>query len=151
MSSMMGQGMPPGTAAPPTGEDPQGAGRGPRAPPAGFPGLGGVAGGPDMKNMDPAMIEQAVKMMRSMDEGTMISMLEGSGMVKSREQAEAMARQMRGMSDTQMNIMLKVATTAQKGARAFSKARAFLASRAALVIAILVLLLAFLLRWLGYM
>lgn len=62
-----------------------------------------------------------------------------------------MAKQMRGMSDTQMNVMLKVANTAQKGARAYSKAKAFLASRAALVTAILILILAFLLRWLGYM
>jgi len=150
MSSMMGQGGPPGAAVPSASGAAQGAGGAPRAP-AGFPGFGGAGGGPDMKNMDPAMIEQAIKMMRSMDEGTMVSMLEGSGMVKSREQAEAMAKQMRGMSDTQMNIMLKVATTAQKGARVYAKARAFLASRAALVIAILVLLLAFLLRWLGYM
>ncbi len=72
-------------------------------------------------------------------------------MRRSREQAEAMAKQMRGMSDTQMNLMIKVATTAQKGARVYRKARAFLASRAALVLAVVVLLVAFLLRWLGYM
>ena len=62
-----------------------------------------------------------------------------------------MAKQMRGMSDTQMNLLFKVATTAQKGARVYTKARSFLASRAALVIAILVLILAVLLRYLGYM
>jgi len=70
---------------------------------------------------------------------------------RNRQQAEAMAKQMQGMSDTQMNMMLKVANTAQKGARVYSKTKSFLASRAALVVALVVLLLAFLLRWLGYM
>lgn len=71
--------------------------------------------------------------------------------LRSREQAEVMAKQMRGMSDTQMNMMLKVANTAQKGARVYSKVKAFLASRAALVLAIVILIIAFLLRYFGIM
>ena len=61
-----------------------------------------------------------------------------------------MAKQMRGMSDTQVNLLLKAGGVAQKGARAYSKARAFVASRMMLVIAVLVLLFAFFLRYMGY-
>lgn len=62
-----------------------------------------------------------------------------------------MARQMRGMTDKQVKVMMKLATTAQKGARAVSRVKAFMSSRAALLIALAVLVLAFVLQWTGVM
>lgn len=67
-----------------------------------------------------------------------------------------MAKQMRGLSDTQMKVMVRVAGFAQawrkraaQGARALKRTREFAASRAALVIALAVLVLAALLRYFG--
>lgn len=62
-----------------------------------------------------------------------------------------MARQVQSMSDTQLKLMTKAAVTMQSAARGVQKARAFLASRAALVVAVVVLLIALLLRYLGVM
>ena len=59
--------------------------------------------------------------------------------------------QMKGMSDTQMKVMMKAATVVQKGAKAVQKTREALLSRTALLVAIAVVLLALLLRYLGIM
>jgi hypothetical protein len=58
---------------------------------------------------------------------------------------------MRGMSDTQMAMMAKAASTLSSGAAKLRAARDWMASRAFLVLAVAVLLLAILLRWWGIM
>ncbi|EFJ52463.1 hypothetical protein VOLCADRAFT_79055 [Volvox carteri f. nagariensis] len=100
---------------------------------------------------DPKMMESAVRMMKNMDPEALASMMMSSGMCKDRAQAEAMAHQMSNLSDTQLRMMVKTASVVQSarasGARALEWARA----NVWLVLALLVLLLAFVLRWLGYM
>jgi hypothetical protein len=51
------------------------------------------------------MQESAMRMMRSMDRESLVNMMMSSGMVAggSRQQAEAMADQVRNMSDTQVS------------------------------------------------
>jgi hypothetical protein len=56
---------------------------------------------------------------------------------------------MRNMSDSQVEMMAKAASVLSKGAARARAARDWLASRQALVVALAVLLLAVLLRWLG--
>ncbi|KAL6762238.1 hypothetical protein V8C86DRAFT_2523053 [Haematococcus lacustris] len=119
-----------------------------------LPGLSasGQLPGDMMSRMnDPGMMEAALKMMKGMDKASMASMMQASGLVKSQAQAEAMVDQMQGMSDTQLKMMVKAATVVQSGARVVSRAKEFLYSRPLLVAALLVLLLAVLLRWLGVM
>jgi hypothetical protein len=70
---------------------------------------------------------------------------------RDRAQAEQMAKQMGGMSDAQMKVMMKAATTIQAGMRSFQKAKQFMVSKAALVVAVAILILAVVLRWLGIM
>jgi lipopolysaccharide/colanic/teichoic acid biosynthesis glycosyltransferase len=62
-----------------------------------------------------------------------------------------MVKQLKGMSDTQLNMMVKATATIQKGAQAVKKAKDVVLSRAFLILAVLVLLLAFLLRYFGIM
>ncbi len=62
-----------------------------------------------------------------------------------------MAKQMRGMSDAQVKMMVKAANVVQSGAKALRKTRDVLGSRAMLYVAIAVLVLAFLLRCFGIM
>ncbi|GFH28993.1 TPR_REGION domain-containing protein [Haematococcus lacustris] len=122
--------------------------------PGRLPGLsasGQLPGDMMSKMNDPGMMEAALKMMKGMDKASMASMMQASGLVKSQAQAEAMVDQMQGMSDTQLKMMVKAATVVQSGARVVSRAKEFLYSRPLLVAALLVLLLAVLLRWLGVM
>lgn len=62
-----------------------------------------------------------------------------------------MAKQMQGMSDTQMKMMMKAAGAVQKGAQVVAKTKEFVTGRMGLVVAIAIILLAVLLRWLGIM
>lgn len=70
---------------------------------------------------------------------------------RDRAQAEQMAKQMSGMSDTHMKLLMKATGAIQAGAKAVRKAKQFLASRTALVIGIIILVVAVLLRWFGIM
>ena len=100
---------------------------------------------------NPGMMDSAMSMMRNMDEGSLRSMLLSSGMCKDEAQAQGMAAQFKGMSDTQMKMMLKAANVVQGGARAVQRVREFVLSRTALMLALAVVLLAVLLRHLGIM
>jgi spore maturation protein SpmA len=58
---------------------------------------------------------------------------------------------MKSMDDKQLKMMIKAAGFLQGGARVVQRIKAFLFSNAALVVAVVVILLAILLRWLGVM
>ncbi len=62
-----------------------------------------------------------------------------------------MVKQIKGMSDTQVQWMLKATTYVQSALRAVQRAREFVLSRTFLLIALVVLLIAVLLRHLGVM
>eukprot|EP00798_Chlamydomonas_sp_ICE-L_P001542 gene1543-32922_t len=118
------------------------------------PPLGGGAPPADMMasmTADPKFMENAMNMMRNMDEETMTSMMKQSGLVKTDDQARQMAKQMKGMSDGQVKMMMKAANVVQAGSRGFAKVRDAVTSRSFLLISLLVLLLALLLRYLGVM
>ena len=94
---------------------------------------------------DPKFMENAMGMMRSMDESSLASMMAAQGGM-SKEQAEAAAKQIKGMSDTQMKMMVKAGTVLQSGAQLAIKAKEFLLSRTLLMIAVLVTLVGILLQ-----
>ncbi|PNW86582.1 hypothetical protein CHLRE_02g092550v5 [Chlamydomonas reinhardtii] len=114
------------------------------------PGALGAGGKmPDLGSMgsmmqDPKMMESMVKMMKSMDPEALAGMLISSGMVKDRAQADAMAKQLGSLSDAQLNMMIKT-TAALQGARDWARKNILL------IAAVVVVLLALLLRWLGWM
>ena len=80
-----------------------------------------------------------------------MQMLMSSGMCKSEEQAAVAAAQMKQMSPEMMRVMAKMLGAGQTALQAARKAREWLASRQALVLALVVLLIAVLLRVLGIM
>lgn len=111
--------------------------------------MGGGGGLPpsaamDMMN-DPKFMENAMEMMRSMDESSLASMMSAQGGM-SRGQAEAAVKQIKGMSDTQMKMMVKAGTVLQTGARFASKAKGFILSKAMLVLAAAAIIIGLLLQ-----
>jgi hypothetical protein len=65
------------------------------------------------------------------------------------QKAALVAKQLKQMSPTQLRLMTKAAALAQAGAQRAHQAKEWLASRQVLVVAVVVLLLAVLLRWYG--
>lgn len=92
-----------------------------------------------------------MQIMRSMDDETMASMLSSSGMCKNEAQAKEMARTMKSMSDTQAEMMLKTAQVVQSGASAVKKTKDFLMGRAGLILALVMIIVGVLLRYMGLM
>lgn len=62
-----------------------------------------------------------------------------------------MAKQMKNMSDTQVKVMMKAANVVQGGVKAVKKTKDFFMSKNALLIALLIVILAIILRYLGVM
>ncbi|GIL45566.1 hypothetical protein Vafri_2766 [Volvox africanus] len=125
--------------------------------PGGMPGPAGLNAGlspsAGMAAMfsDPKMMESAISMMKNMDPEALTSMMMSSGMCKDRAQAEVMARQMSSLSDTQLRMMMKAASTFQNARAAGERALAWARANIWLVLALIVLLLALVLKWIGYM
>lgn len=74
-----------------------------------------------------------------------------SGMSGNEDTARAMARQLKGLSKGQLRMMAKAAAVVQNGAAMARKAKDFLLRNKLILVAILILLLAVFLRWLGVM
>ena len=60
-----------------------------------------------------------------------------------------MAEQVKSMTPAQLKVVMKAATGLQKGARVMQRAREFIVSRWALVLALVVLMIGLVLRWTG--
>eukprot|EP00195_Chlamydomonas_chlamydogama_P015335 CAMPEP_0202894950 /NCGR_PEP_ID=MMETSP1392-20130828/4243_1 /ASSEMBLY_ACC=CAM_ASM_000868 /TAXON_ID=225041 /ORGANISM="Chlamydomonas chlamydogama, Strain SAG 11-48b" /LENGTH=129 /DNA_ID=CAMNT_0049579809 /DNA_START=1 /DNA_END=390 /DNA_ORIENTATION=+ len=124
----------------------------------GMGGHGGMAGmdpsslsGMSAAMKNPAMMESAMAMMKNMDEDSLANMLMSSGMCRNPDQAKTMAKQVKGMSDTQMRMMMKTASVVQGVGQAAARTKEVLLSSRTLVVALAVILLAVLLRYLGIM
>lgn len=85
-----------------------------------------------------------------MDEQSLTNMMLSSGMAKTPEQAQTMAAQMKGMSPAAMEMMRKAARVVQGGAQAVKKTKEFVLQRG-LLLALVILLVAILLRYFGIM
>lgn len=112
------------------------------------PGLDPNQLDPSMLN-DPAMMDSIMAMMKNMDESTLVSMFMSSGICKNRGQAEGMATQIKSLSDDQVRMMMKAAAVVHKGVRSVGAVKEFIASKAAFVLALIVLMVAIILRWWG--
>jgi hypothetical protein len=97
---------------------------------------------------DPAMMEQMFGMLQSMDERALAQMLRG--MAPTDEAAQQLARRVKAMTPGQVRVMAKVASAGQQVAAAARKAKEALAGKWMLVLAVLVLVVAVVLRMLGW-
>ena len=119
-------------------------------------GMEGLAGGdpaaalnnPEMmrKMQDPAMMGKAMDMLKNMDPDTLVGMSEKMGMKLSKEQAE----QMRSMKPEHMQFLVKLMTFLQYVYSLYAEARDFVRQRKSVQAALVILILAFVLRWLGF-
>ena len=98
------------------------------------------------KMQDPAMMGKAMDMLKNMDPDTLVGMSEKMGMKLTKEQAE----QMRNMKPEHMQYLVKLMAFLQYIYSLYAEARDFVRQRRSVQIALAILLLAFLLRWLGY-
>jgi hypothetical protein len=94
-----------------------------------------------MKN--PEMRKMMNNMMKNITPEQMKSMSAATGMKLSDEQAEAMAQQMKGMKEEDLERMMAIATK-------LNKAKQFVLKHKLIIIAVLVLLVGLFLRWLGW-
>jgi len=111
---------------------------------------------PDMmENMrksmtDPAMLRSMQSMLTGMDPQALASMLQGSGMNVAPEHVQKMVEQMGGVSDKHLQWIASTMRVINVVVDAYLQAKAWAMGNGALSLAILVLLIALLLRWLGW-
>jgi hypothetical protein len=101
--------------------------------------------------MNPAMVQSMLSSLRNMDEPSLRQFFMNSGMCRTEEQAAGMAAQVKKLSPGMVKFLSSAAGVVGTGTVAAQRARAFLASHQMLAIALAVLLVAVVLRWLGVM
>ncbi|CAL5229942.1 g13370 [Coccomyxa viridis] len=116
---------------------------------------GSASGQPDPSAMagllsDPKSRELMRQMMSSVDPQQLATMSKAAGHTLTPEQAEAMSSQMRNMSDAQMEKLLTTMSWLQSASNAVQKAKQKITENKLLCLALVILLVALLLRWLGF-
>ena len=92
------------------------------------------------------MMGKAMDMLKNMDPDTLVGMSEKMGMKLSKEQAE----QMRSMKPEHMQFLVKLMAFLQHVHSLYAEARDFVRQRKSVQAALVILILAFVLRWLGF-
>ena len=111
---------------------------------------------PDMMNTmrkqlaDPAMLRSMQSMLKGMDPASLASMMSASGMQMSPEQAQKMVDTMGGVSDKQLAWIARLTALINFIIDAYQRVKAWALSNGAMTVAVVVLLVVLLLRWLGW-
>eukprot|EP00243_Klebsormidium_subtile_P006947 TRINITY_DN3022_c0_g1_i2.p1 TRINITY_DN3022_c0_g1~~TRINITY_DN3022_c0_g1_i2.p1 ORF type:complete len:622 (-),score=118.04 TRINITY_DN3022_c0_g1_i2:274-2139(-) len=106
----------------------------------------------DMKEKlkDPQMMKMAAEMMKNLSPEMLQSMGAQAGLKMTPEQAEKAAEAMKGLSEKDIQTMMVWADRMQRVGTTARAARDWLLARPLIILAIVVLFVAVLLRWLGY-
>lgn len=118
-----------------------------------FQATGGANSTRDMAELakDPDMVKSMTNMMKSMDPVELASMMSASGVKVTADQAKAMRDQLGSMDEKTLERLAKVATFFGKLVALFQRAKMYCRSNPAMALAILVLIVALVLRWKGIM
>ncbi|KAL4458511.1 hypothetical protein ABPG75_013376 [Micractinium tetrahymenae] len=154
------QGMP-GMPSMPAGAAAGGSGGAAAAPagaagvlPAGFDPAAGMPPGmmADMRKQmqDPKMLKMMKNMLKGMDPEALASMMQGSGLSVTPDQARTMVDKLDAVSDKHLELIARLLRWFNAVVAAYQRAKAWVMSQGALTLAALVLVVAVLLRLLGW-
>lgn len=133
-----------------SGAVPSGGGGAGGMPPAAMP-PGGMPGSMGEMLDNPEAMKAAMSMMKNMDTEQIVRMLKMSQPAMSDEDAQRAAEHMKNMDERVMGLMLKGAAGVQKAKQAFVSTKQWLLARPAVLVALVVLVVALLLRFFNVM
>ncbi|PSC71444.1 outer envelope 61-like [Micractinium conductrix] len=99
---------------------------------------------------DPEMLKKMKGMLKGMDPQSLADVMKQSGMNVSPEQAQSMVNSLDKVSDKHLELIARLMAWVNTVIGAWRTAKAWVMSQGALALALLILLVAVLLRWLGW-
>jgi predicted RND superfamily exporter protein len=100
---------------------------------------------------DPAMLRNMQSMLKGMDPHSLASMMKASGMDMSPEQAQKMVDSLGNVSDTQLEWIAKLSGIVNAIIDTYQRMKAWALSNGALTVALILLVVFFIFRWLGWL
>jgi tetratricopeptide (TPR) repeat protein len=100
---------------------------------------------------DPAMLKSMQSMLKGMDPSTLSSMMKSSGMDMTPEQAQKMVDSLGNVSDKQLEWIAKLSGIVNAIIDTYQRMKAWAMSNGALTVALVLLIVFLICRWLGWM
>ena len=100
---------------------------------------------------DPAMLRSMQSMLKGMDPDSLASMMKASGMDMSAEQAQKMVDSLGNVSEKQLEWIAKLSAVVNAIIDTYQRVRAWAVSNAAMSIALILLLVFLICRWMGWL